>query len=306
MFSGLVVLGPLLVALGLAGGAAALAVHRRVPAASLPLPVAGARRRGEVWTGLAALAGGGTAAAFLAGAWRLHEERLVVTLPLAAATAYALVALAAEATWPRPLTRVRSARLLARSVRDGASPGLLRCAVAAGALLAAVCLLGAALGAEDGRSVEWSSPDGLATWSAGTFPGAALTAPVCALGLLAAVVTAAVLHLVPVRPSVPAADEATDAALRRVAAHRVLRTSTAAATLTLAGLLLLAGVSATGLGGDYQLAAGDLRTSAPPWGWRALAGVALWSSPAVALAGLATLFWPAPGLRRERASAGAA
>ncbi|WP_432505778.1 hypothetical protein [Kineococcus arenarius] len=306
MFAGLVVLGPLLVSLGLAGGAAALAAHRRVPATSLPSPVADARRRGEVWTGLAALAGGGTAAACLAGAWRFHEERLVVVLPLAAATAYALVALAAEATWPRPATRLRSARLLVRSVRDGASLRLLRCALAAGALLAAVCLLGAVLGAEDGRSVEWSSPDRLATWSAATFPGAALTAPVAALGLLTAVVTAAVLHLVPVRPSVPAADDATDAALRRVAAHRVLRTSTAAATLTLAGLLLLAGVSAAGLGGDYQVAVDAWRSSAPPWGWRALAAVALWGSPALALAGLVVLFWPAAGLRREHAAAGAA
>ncbi|MCI2238830.1 hypothetical protein MO973_28820 [Paenibacillus sp. TRM 82003] len=303
MHAVLVVVGPLLLSLALAGGAAALAAHRRVPAASLPLPVAGARRRGEVWTGLAALAGAGTAAACLAGAWQSREERLVVVLPLAGATAYALVALLAEATWPRPATRVRSARLLVRSVREGASPGLLRCAAAGGALLAAVCLLGAVLGAEDGRSVEWSSPDGLATWSAATFPGVALTAPIAALGLLTAVATAAVLHLVPVRPSVPAADDATDAALRRVAAHRVLRTSTAAAVLTLGGLLLLAGTSGGGLGGDYQVAAGTWRSSAPPRGWRALAGVALWSSPAVALAGLVTLFWPAPGLRRRRTTA---
>ncbi|WP_432495366.1 hypothetical protein [Kineococcus auxinigenes] len=306
MFAGLVVLGPLLVSLVLAGAAATLTARRRVPDAVLPLPVAGARRRGDVWTGLAGLAAAGTAAGCVAGAWRLHEERLVVLAPLAGATAYALVALVAEATWPRPVARLRSARLLVRSVRDSASPGLLRCAAAVGALLAATCFLGAALGAEDGRSVQWSSPDGLATWSAATFPGAALTVPVAALAVLTAVVTGAVLHRVPVRPSAPASDDATDAALRRVAAHRVLRTSTAAATLTLAGLLLLAGSSAGGLGGEYQVAPDAWRSSTPPRGWSALAVVALWSSPVLALAGLAALFWPAAGLRRERAAVRAA
>ena len=305
MFAGLALGLPLLLSLVLVAVATALAVHHRAPAAELTAPVAGARRRGDAWSALAAATALGTAAACVAGARWAHDERLVAVFPLAAAAIHAAVALTAEATWPRPTARVRGARLLVRSVRDGVPAGLLGGALAAGLLLAAVCALGSALGAPDGRSVEWRSPDGAAVWSAATFPGAALAAPVAAAGLAVAVLTAAVLQRVPARPAVPGADEGTDAALRRVAAHRVLRTSTAAAVLTLAGLLFAAGVSGQ-LGGTYQVAEGAWRTSEPALGWRVAADAALWTGPLLVPVALAVLFRPARGLRRHRARAGAA
>jgi len=46
------------------------------------------------------------------------------------------------------------------------------------------------------------------------------------------------------RPAVASADEATDAALRRAGAHRVLRGALAGVLLTLGGLLLAGGMTA--------------------------------------------------------------
>ncbi|WP_432486972.1 hypothetical protein [Kineococcus sp. SYSU DK018] len=63
-------------------------------------------------------------------------------------------------------------------------------------------------------------------------------------------------------------------------------------------LPLPGGSSGGGLGGTHQVAEDAWRSSSPAWGWHALARASPWSAPAVALTGLAALFWPAAGLRR--------
>ncbi len=94
----------------------------------------------------------------------------------------------------------------------------------------------------------WEGQDGaVGTSSAGPFPGAFYVLPVLAgLVVLAALVGLA-LHLVVSRPAVAAADPATDTALRRAGAHRVLRGAASGAGLTLAGLLLTAGSATRGV-----------------------------------------------------------
>ncbi|NIZ92414.1 hypothetical protein F1544_15600, partial [Kineosporiaceae bacterium B12] len=228
MFGPLVLAAPLLLLLVGGAGVGGFLLARRVPAGRLPLPVAAARRRGTALA-LAALVVAGTL--LVAGTTlpqdSLGRTRLVAVTPLAAAAAHALVLLVGELTWPRPRQRVRSARLAVRSVRADAPRGLLVAYAASVALALLACLAGALLADGTGRAIGWRSADGLAASTRGPFPGAFYAAPVAAGVLVLALLTAALLVRVPHRPAAAGADATTDGTLRRAAAHRVLRVSTA-------------------------------------------------------------------------------
>lgn len=304
MFGPLVLALPLTVLLigGLVVGCVLLTRH--VPSAELALPVVRARRRGAVVAVVAAALAVVLAVAGLSlPQTSLRRTQLVAAAPLAAAALHAAVLLAGELTWPRPAQRLRSARLAVRTVRQDAPRGLVALFAAAAALLWVVCVAGTVLADGSGRAI--SVRDAVSSASASPFPGSSYAGPVALAGVLAVVLTLAVLLRVPRRPAVPGADAATDGALRRAAAHRVLRVTTAALLITTAALLVVGGTAAHRVGGSWSVEV-DGRvveggTGLSPVLDAVAAGAALSGLPLLLLA-LAVLLVPARGLRRERVS----
>lgn len=225
----------------------------RVPDHRLAPPVAAARRRSAV---VAVLAVGVTLAVLWAGtrldgsaSW--SNGRLLAVLPLAGACLHTLVVLAGELSWPRPTTRIRSARLAARSIGASVPRAWLLGATAAGAVAVVTCAAGILLSEPDGRSIGWTSADGVLGSGAGPFPGAFYAGPVLVALVVLTALTLLVLHRLSLRPAV--ADPVADAALRLATAHRVLRVATSATLGTSAAFLATGGLAARRLGGSYAV-----------------------------------------------------
>lgn len=278
---GLALAAPVTVALVAAVVVASVLFLRRTPAADLPVPVADARRRSAlvavvaVVLALALVGLGATADSFA-----VRNGQLLAVLPLAAAALHTVVVLVGELSWPRPRTRVRSARLVSRSMGASVPRGWLRGATVTVALTVLTCAAGIALAAPDGRSLSWTSPDGVFGGTAGPFPGTFYAGPVLlALATLTVLVVLA-LHRLSLRPAV--ADPAADAALRRTTAHRVLRVATAATLATTGALLFFGGIAAHGLGGTYGIDGVTHHSGPGP----------LWDTGAAVLAVLGALLVP--------------
>ena len=219
---------------------------------------------------------------------------------LVAACAHTLVLALTEVTWPRPTGTRRSGLLVRRRRRRRPAPAGLwsprRCSPAR---VVVTGLVGVVAADGDGRRPH---PD---PWTGGTEPSAARrparsparsTSCPCsrAWSSLAALVGLA-LHLVVSRPAVAGADAATDTALRRAGAHRVLRGAACGAGLTLAGLLLTAGNATRGVADD-----GATRLHwRSAWRWLVAGGVA-------GLVGLLAARRAGPAGARPRAAATAA
>lgn len=293
----LLLAAPLLLLLVGGAGVAGFLLARRVPAGRLTLPVAAARRRG----GALALAALAVAATLLVVGTSLPQEslrrtQLVAVTPLAAAAAHALVLLVGELTWPRPRQRVRSARLAVRSVRADAPRGLLVACGASVAVALLACVAGALLADGTGRAIGWRAADGLVASTRGPFPGAFYAAPIAVGVLVVALLTAVLLVRVPHRPATAGADAATDGTLRRAAAHRVLRVSTAATAATAAALLVLGGLAARGLDVHWAVD-GTWHTDGPGALWTTTSTVVAVAGALLGLAALGVLLVPARAVR---------
>ncbi|WP_369055900.1 hypothetical protein [Kineococcus terrestris] len=299
MFAGLLLVVPLVLLLVAGTVAAVVVLARRVPAARLDPAVAAARRHAAL---VAVVALAVTAAVLLAGTslrptW-LGGTQVVATVPLVAATAHALVSAAGAALHrPRRASAVRTARLVPRTVREHAPRVLARATTAAAAGLLLVCALGTALADGTGRSVSWTSPDGVLASSAGAFPGAFYAGPVAAAAVVLASVTALVVRGLVRRPAVPGADATTDALLRTAAVHRVLRVTLSALLGTAGALLVVGGEAAARVTGGRYAVDGVWTVVAGDPLWQAGGVVAAVAGLLAALAGVLVLALPAPGLR---------
>lgn len=268
----------------------------RVPDRRFAPAVAAARRRSAVVTVVAV---GSTLAALWAGtrldsSASLRDGQLLALLPLAAACLHTTVVLAGELSWPRPSTRIRSARLVARSIGASVPRAWLVGATAAAGLVVLTCTAGVLLAEPDGRSVGWTSTDGTFGSSAGPFPGAFYAGPALAALVVLAALTVLVLHRLSLRPAVP--DPVADAALRRATAHRVLRVATSATLGTAAAFLTVGGLAARRLGGSYAVD-GVWSDQGPGTGWVTVATVVAVAGGVLLLVALAVLLVPARAVR---------
>lgn len=175
------------------------------------------------------------------------EGQVLAVLLLVGATAHTLVLALTELTWPRPRGHRRSGLLVRRRLADVLPRAALVLTAVLAALVVAVALVGAVVADGSGRALTRASADGTATWSAGPFPGAPYAVPVLLALLVLLALAAATARLVLARPAVSGADAATDAALRRASAHRVLRGTAAGCALTLGGLLAVSSSAVRGV-----------------------------------------------------------
>lgn len=250
-------------------------------------PATAAARRHAVAGGvLAVVAGVGAAAgvaALASSVGGLTSGRLLAVAVLVAGIAHTMVLALTEITWPRPTGARRTGRLARRDVREFAPRGLLVVAAAAAGLLVAVLLTGTAVADDDGRSVSrgYVLPDGaLGGAGAGPFPGSFYSVPLLGVLLVLVVLVLLTLRLVVSRPAVAGADAATDTALRRASAHRVVRGAGAAATVTLGAVLVVGGQALHGLGPQGPAARTTTLLLLLAGGVVALAGIALLLVPA--------------------------
>ena len=283
MFSGLLVLGFLVVLVPVGAAVLLVVLTRATPSADLMASTVAARRHavlgGALAIGAATVVVLATPFAEAALGPRLFgvPGLLLVLVPGAAGLAHVGVLALTERTWPHPTGRLRAARLAPRGIRNVTPPVLGRVLVLAALALLAAVAAGALLAAPDGRSI--AVQHGSTGGSAGPFPGLPY-----GLGALAGVgvlitVSALVLRLVVARPAVEGADERTDSALRRASAHRVLRGALAGTLLTLGPLLAFGGA-----------AAAHVHDGAP----EAIAVTVAVVGLAVLVAGLVAAFLPAP------------
>jgi hypothetical protein len=299
---------PLLLVFALAAAVAvAAALVRRSPP-SAEGTVTAARRHARLTSGaavalaaLCAVVSGATNPLAGTGASSLGRQALLV--PICFGVVHTVVLALGELTWPRPVGRVRRARLVRRGLLDAAPRWLRR--LGSGAAVAAVGTIagGALTAAPDGRSFAVTAADGRVASTASPFAGLAYGGP-AAIGLLilTAVVLAA-LWIVADRPAVATEDERIEAALRRASAHRVLRGATAATLFVTGGLLAVSGQAMHGAAGSVAATAtaNGLSVSAlsaqvlPPLGI-AIAVLGLLA----ALAGVALLAVRAPGVPADR------
>lgn len=276
----------LLVALLAVAVALATALVRRTP----PSPdqsVAAARahaRRGVVAaTGVGAVAAVGTAVSGLGNSAPGGLGVTALLVPTAFGVGALLCLLVAELTWPRPDGAVRRADLVHRGPLDAAPRWLVR-AAAVVLVGAAVVLGGGALLADgSGRGYAWVTSDGVFSGTSTPFPGAFYGVP-AALGLVVVwALAVAGLRVVAERPAVTLEDPATETALRRASAHRLLRTAVGT-TAVVAGGLLAVGGNALGSAASFDAAWGPA-----PW----LAGGL---GVAAVLVGVVLVLLPAPPL----------
>ncbi|MFB9377403.1 hypothetical protein ACFFKU_15020 [Kineococcus gynurae] len=287
---------PFLLAAAVVGG---VLVVRHVPDGRLTQPVARARRRGWLISLGAASAAALTATLVAVAAARgggLGAGQLLAVTPLVAAGAHAAVVLTGELTWPRPRDRVRSARLVARSIADSSPRWLLRTGAVATLLLAGVCGLGMLLADDDGRTISyaWGTPELGGGGSHSPFPGTFYAGPVALALVVLVLLTGAVLHRVPQRPALLDADA--DAVLRRAAGVRVLRVATSAVLGTTGALLVVGAMAARGLAavGGLNAAGGD---PGPGPLWAPLGAVGLVTGLVTLAAALAVLLVPTTRVR---------
>jgi len=234
----------------LVGAVLAVVALARRPAPSPSEAAEAARRHAGVVSGVAV---GVLLAALVLGlaivsssSTGLGQGRYLGLVPAVAGLAFAAVHAIGELTWPRPTGSVRRAPLTRRTVADVA-PTWLRRVTWAWAAVACVTLVVCGLIADDdGRGISRTFPNGSA--GAGPFPGWFYGVPLLIAVVVVLVVAEGVLRLVAHRPAVMNAAPEWDLALRRLAAHRVLRGAQLVLGWTTAGVLFFAGNAAGALG----------------------------------------------------------
>ncbi|WP_168800407.1 hypothetical protein [Cellulomonas telluris] len=200
--------------------------------------------------------------------------RAIALLPAAALVAHLGVLAVGERTLPRPTGAVREARVERRAPADVA-PAADRRLVGAWAATAAGTASALALVASGPRTVS-RVVGPYESVTAGPFPGWLWALPALVTVGVALLAVAALVRLVAARSALPGVDAAWDLWLRRRVARRALRGTQLVLGLTVAGLLLVAGVGLRGLAGG-----GDGRRAAPASAVHEVAG---WSLMAAALA----------------------
>ncbi len=194
--------------------------------------------------------------------------RVVALVPMAALLAYFAVLAVGELTLPRPTGPLREARVVRRSPADVA-PVADRRLVQAWAATAVGTALTLALIASGPRSV--SRPVGRYEMvTSAPFPGWLWALPAAATVGAALLAAEALTRLVAARSALTGVEEPWDLWLRRRVARRALRSTQLVFGLTVAGLLLVAGVGLRGLGGG-----GDGVQAAPESATHDSAGLAL-------------------------------
>ncbi|GIG19528.1 hypothetical protein Cch01nite_02520 [Cellulomonas chitinilytica] len=161
------------------------------------------------------------------------------TVPAVAGTAFLLVHLVGELTWPRPHGAVRRAPLVRRGFRDVAPRALTALTATWTVLLAALLATSAAAAEADGRSLSAVHADGSRS-TGGPFPGWYYGQVIAVATAVVVLLCVAVLALVVRRAAVADTDPADDWALRRVSARRVLAGGQLVVAWTLAGCLFFA------------------------------------------------------------------
>jgi hypothetical protein len=219
-----------------------------------------------------------------------------MTLPLAFGIAHTGTILVGELTWPRPGGVVRRARLAHRGLLHATPVWLLRSAIVTLATGIVVIAVGAATADPYGRSITVHAGNGLAEGAASPFVGTGYGLPAL-VGLCCLVaLTLAALWVVANRPAVVTDNAGVEDALRRASAQRVLRGSTAAAMVLVAGLVTVSGLALcnASMAAAENARLGDLPVGAAafllPWVGGALALVGL----GIGIAGIGVFFARAP------------
>lgn len=219
---------------------------------------------------------------------RLPAPHLLAVLPMASLVGVLVIYGVGELTWPRPQGGTRQATLTARTVADVA-PHALRRLVWGWAGATVLAALAFALVASGPRRVS-RVIDQYDAFTVGPFPGWLWTAPIVTVMILVLVLCELVLRLVAARPAVVDVSLEWDMWLRRRVARRILRIVQLVIGLTLAGLVVLSGLSMRWLG----LGNGSGVYTPPPSHPHVLAGNCLLVLALVLLLlAVAVAVWPA-------------
>ncbi|CCG02970.1 hypothetical protein [Blastococcus saxobsidens] len=279
---------------------AATAVRRR----QLAPAVADARRYGLSTNGLSVALGGVAGVAVALGdlAGRLGSGVSIALAPLVFGVVHTAVLGVGEKLWPRPRGAVRTAGLTPR--RFPSSVRWLRTIYGSVVLVVvATCAAGWSTAGADGRSFTTTppSPPGLdvvvGPSTTGPYPGDVFALPALIGTGLLVLLTWLTVQAALNRSAVPA-DEASERTLRGASIHRVLRGSTSALLLLLAGLWFVAGAALhtaaqdtlVGIeGATYVIEGGP--------GLEVIGVAAMIAGGFAAVAALVLLLLPAPRLR---------
>lgn len=287
--SGLVINAVVLIAVAVAVLMTALPAIAGLRRRELGEAAAAARRRSALASTVAAVAGVGAFAGWLA-LGPDNVTRSLPVLPLLVGIAMTVVAIAAEKTWPRPsgTVRVASLRTPPKTRADGG-----RVALGGAGISLAVLAVGSLTDSTDGRmgQLAWGSGG----TGAGPYPGSFYAIPLISVGVVLAALTWWGLREVESRPALGPDLEDVDAAAREASRIRVLRGATFASLVTAGALLTtfsLAWSKMLGSAGDFAPNAqfDGVGWSGARWGFIVLIFVGI----AIALIGLKALVTPGP------------
>lgn len=209
----------------------------------------GARRHASVVRGLAwgalIVIGAATLRVVTGAVEGLAQGRLLGLVPIAAGIALIAVHAVGDLTWPRPTGAIRRATLARRTAADITPGPAYRLTVAWGAALATTLIACGAF-SDDGRSLARAYDAG--TRGAGPFPGWFYGAPLLIATLALLIAVHGLLILVARRPAVAGAPDAWDLELRRHSARAALGGAQLVLGLTLAAVLMLAGMATRNVG----------------------------------------------------------
>jgi hypothetical protein len=165
--------------------------------------------------------------------------------PIVAGLMYLAITAAGEASWRPPSGPRRTAHLTRRPLFPRAAPWANRVLWLWVALLAAALLAFGAAAEPDGRSIAGTAS------TSGPFPGWPYGIPILVGTALVVGATLGVLALVARRPAVRDTAPDDDSLLRTVSATRVVRGAQLSLGTTLAGVMFLAGTTASNAGRDW-------------------------------------------------------
>lgn len=234
-----------------------------------------ARRHLEVVTGLAWVALVSVAAVGLKGTGGLGPftaAQLAGLVPLAAGTAFLLVVVVGELTWPQPSGSVRRAVLVRRSTRDLLGRALPAWSAALAVTLVVVLVAAGLTATDDGHSVGRTDPHGRflvdgqvtfgeVTTAVGPYPGWYYGVSLLVATALLGALTSLVLRMITSQPAVADVHEADDQALRRTSVRRVLAGVQTVLGVTLGGVLYFGGTALHRLGNDVLVGQPTVSTS---------------------------------------------